>query len=613
MSNDKSSTPWRRIKLIAAVIEIRLRFILVLAATALLVGYWPTIKNYWDKFTRPAAAAAGRLPADKEFYCPMDPKVIRSGYEPDGSVPKCPICGMPLSLRSKGQSEPLPPGVTGRVQLSPDRIRMAGIETAEVGYRPMSKELTTVAAVTYNESRLARVVSRVSGYVEKLYVDKTFVEVRQGDPLAAIYSPDLYTTAQELLLAGKAGGGDDLAASARRRLQLLGVGERDIEALVSAGVAKPRLMLRSPRSGRVIRKNVVEGSRVEDGMTLLEVADLSSVWIEADVFEQDVGMLHEGQRVEALVAALPGRTFTGKVALVYPQMDAATRTNRVRFQVANPDAELRPGMFATVRIETPLSQIEPFRSVLARAQSAKPASGESALPFRLAPGGPGQPTIEEWLSVPERAVVDTGTQQIVYVERKPGEFDGHEVVLGPRSGQFYPVAEGLLPGQRVAAAGAFLIDAETRLNPAAASAYFGASGGPSAGPAAGNTAAPAPVKPAAQSAPAPADQQSPARGPAAVPIPNPQSPITSSEPQPPAGEALDNINRLGPADRTAALAQRTCPITGVPLGTMGVPVKVTIKGQAVFLCCAGCTAAATNNPDETLAKVAKLKAAKGKP
>ena len=233
------------------------------------------------------------------------------------------------------------------------------------------------------------------------------------------------------------------------------------------------------------------------------------------------------------------------------------------------------------------------------------------MPFRLTPGGPGRPTIEEWLSVPERAVVDTGTQQIVYVERKPGEFDGHAVLLGPRSGQFYPVAEGLQAGQRVAAAGAFLIDAETRLNPAAASAYFGASGGPSAGPAAGKPAAPAPLRPAAE--PAPAGQQSPARGGAARPIP--ETPIPNyafraaaaqrrgpGEHQPP--EPGGPRRRSGP---------RTCPVTGVPLGTMGVPLKVAIKGQAVFLCCPGCTAAATNNPDETLAKVAKLKAAKGQP
>ncbi len=149
---------WKKFKLIVQVIEVRLRFIVILAATGLLIGYWDTIANYWEKYTRPAGVAAGQLPADKEFFCPMHPKVIRDRLEPDGSVPKCPICGMPLSLRTKGQAEELPAGVTARVQLSPDRIAMAGIETAEVAYRPMSKQISTVGTVAYDEGRLSRVV-----------------------------------------------------------------------------------------------------------------------------------------------------------------------------------------------------------------------------------------------------------------------------------------------------------------------------------------------------------------------------------------------------------------------------------------------------------------------
>ena len=145
--------------------------------------------------------AVKALPADQEFYCPMHPQVVRSSLEPNGDVPKCPICGMPLSIRKKGEAAPLPPGITGRVQLSPDRVQLAGVETLAIGYQPLVKQITTVGNVTYDESRLARVVSRVSGYIEKLYVDQTFMKVRQGDPLAEIYSPDLYNAAQELVLA----------------------------------------------------------------------------------------------------------------------------------------------------------------------------------------------------------------------------------------------------------------------------------------------------------------------------------------------------------------------------------------------------------------------------
>ncbi len=437
---------WKKIKLVLKVVEVRLRFIAILVATALVIGYWDTILNYWDKWTRPAEASVAQVDSGHEYFCPMHPQVVRAGLEPNGEVPKCPICGMPLSLRKKGESPPLPPGVTGRVQLTPERIQLAGIETTEVAYRRLNRQTVTVGNVTYDESRLARVVSRVSGYVEKLYIDKTFATVQQGDPLAELYSPELYATAQELLSASKRGGADDMAASTRRRLRLLGVGQEDIDAMIASGRASPRLVIRSPRSGEVIAKSIVAGARVEEGMTLLEVADLSVVWIEADVYERDIPFVRDGEKIEATVEALPNRVFDCRVAMVYPQIDAATRTNRVRFEVQNPSGELHPGMFATVRIDTPLGAVAP------------PAGGAA--------------TRGETLAVPERAVIDTGLKQIVYVEREPGLFEGVEVELGPPSGGFYPVVKGLQPGERVAAAGAFLIDAETRLNPAAAFDVF---------------------------------------------------------------------------------------------------------------------------------------------
>ena len=194
-------------------------------------------------------------------------------------------------------------------------------------------------------------------------------------------------------------------------------------------------------------------------MTLLEIADLSEVWIEADVYEKDIAMIHKDMAIEATVAALSGQQFQGKVAIVSPQVDAATRTTRVRFQLSNPKSDLRPGMFATVEIEAPLSEIEPTKS-----QLATPSKQDEG---------------KKILAVPEQSVIDTGTKQVVYVEREPGVFEGVEVKLGPRDGELYPVLRGLKAGDRVAAAGAFLIDAETRLNPGAAATYYGASGGPS--------------------------------------------------------------------------------------------------------------------------------------
>jgi multidrug efflux pump subunit AcrA (membrane-fusion protein) len=544
--------------LVFLVIMKRVRFILILLAVGMFIGYWDTIKNYWDKYTRPRAVAARRLAPDQEFFCPMHPQVVQSDYEPNGEVPKCPICGMPLSVRKKGETLPLPEGITGRVQLSPERIQMAGIQTVAVGYRPLTRQTTTVGYVTFDESRLSRVTSRVSGYVEKLYIDQTFSTVRQKDPLAEIYSPELYSAAQELLLASQRQDLADLAAGARMKLSLLGVGEQEIHAILASGQASPRLVIRSPQSGYVMAKNVVAGSRVETGMTLLEVADLSAVWVEAEIYEKDIAFLQPGQKVKASVEAFPNRVFTGTLALIYPEVDPATRTNRVRFALENPQHELRPGMFATVTINTPLEAVEPFKTLAA-------------------------PRVE-FLVVPERAVVDSGTKKVVYVERAPGLFEGVEVQLGPPVGDYYPVIQGLDPGDRVAAAGSFLIDAETRLNPAAASTYFGASGGPRSG---SGTVAPAPT----------GEPRSETSQPGAE-----KATFTA-----PTAEDLKNVALLPEGDRQQAIAQRNCPITGYALGSMGVPRKITLAGQTVFLCCPGCVAKAKRAPEGTLQRIADFK------
>jgi membrane fusion protein, copper/silver efflux system len=615
--DDMPLTGRQRLWLVGLVILKRARFILILLAVGMFIGYWDTVKNYWDKWARPHSVSSRELDPDHEFYCSMHPKVLRSDYEPNGDVPKCPICGMLLSLRTKGENVKLPEGIASRVQLTPERVAQAGIKTAPVEYRPMSKQTTTVGNVVFDESRLSRVVSRVAGYVEKLYVDRTFTLVHQGDPLADIYSPELYSTAQEMVISAKGTAAKDLVESGRKRLRLFGVSDQEIDAILSAGVASPRLVIRSPQTGFVIRKNVVAGAKVEDGMTLLEVADLSAVWIEADVYEKDIAFLHEGQAVEATVESLPGRTFTGKVALVYPQLDSATRTNRVRFQVANADAGLRPGMYATVQINTPLGQTEPFKGLIAAWKQLSPPAATPAVapqgsaveqpslqpspragaesPFRMVALEKGGPPVEEILAIPERAVVDTGDKKVVFVEREPGLFEGVEVQLGPRSGQYYPVIKGLKAGDQIAAAGGFLIDAETRLNPGAAATYFGASGGPQPS---GRSGAPATAG-QRKGSPVPAGPGKPAP---AEPRPGPR--VASVELS---AEDLKNIEQLPDGDRRLARAQRLCPVTGLALGSMGVPVKIALRGQTVFLCCQGCVGKAKRNPDETLKKAEKFR------
>lgn len=559
----------QKLWLLMLVLLKRMRFIAILAAVGLLIGKWDTVLNYWDKWTSPRQASQLTLAADEEFYCPMHPQVVRSTYEPNGDVPSCPICGMPLSIRKKGAPVSLAEGVTGRVQLSPERVQLAGIQTTPVDYRPMAREIQTVGSITFDETRLSRIVSRVEGYVEKLLVDRTFTVVHQGDPLAEIYSPQLYSTAKELLMATRSTATADLAASARKKLELLGVSPQEIEEIVASGKPSSTLVIRSPQTGYVVDKKVVVGASVDAKMTLFEVADLTTVWIEGEVYEKDIPFLQVGQRVEATVAAYPDRVFSGKVALVYPELDAATRTNRIRMELDNPRQELRPGMYATVRIETPLETIEPYKSMAAKSGRVLLTGQNTSTPPHL-----------EFLVVPERAVIETGAKKVVYVEREPGTFEGVEVELGPRQGAYYPVLHGLTAGDRVAAAGGFLIDAETRLNPGAASTYFGASGGPHTHGAAPSNQ-PAAEKPAAEK-----------------PMTMPKTAAVA-----PSAADLANLSKLSEADRKLALAQKTCPITGAALGSMGVPVKITLGDRPVFLCCPGCIGKAKGDPEATLQKL----------
>ncbi len=609
---DKPLTRRQKFKLVGLVILKRVRFIAVLAGVGLFIGYWDTVMNYWEKWTQTSSVASHELEPGHEFYCPMDPQVVRSTYESNGDVPKCPICGMPLSVRTKGEAVKLPEGITGRVQLSPERIHQAGIKTATIDYRPVARETKTVGYITFDESKLSRIVSRVEGYVEKLYVDETFTVVHKGDPLAEIYSPELYSTARELVLATRAGGVGDLAAAARNKLLLLGVSQQEIDAIVASGQPLPRLVIRSPQFGYVVEKKIVAGSSVEAKMTLLEVADLSTVWVEADVYEKDIPFLQVGQKVEATVEACPDRTFSGRLTLIYPRLEAATRTNRIRFKLENPRQELRPGMFATVRINTPLESIERFKSVaVERPLSVRKArvtftghQEESPHPDPLPKGeGSGLSTQYEFLTVPERAVVDTGSKKVVYVEREPGLFEGVEVELGPRHDDYYPVIQGLKLGDKVAAAGSFLIDAETRLNPAAAATYFGASGGPQSGGKAvsGRLSG-------GSSQLAVAGEHSPTTD--GLLRERPRVSERLAHVAAPTEEDLTNIEQLPEADRQLAIAQRTCPVTGAALGSMGVPIKITLRSQTVFLCCQGCVGKAKRSPEEMLKRLAEVKPAK---
>lgn len=421
-------------------VNVRLRFVLILVLTGLVIGYWDTISNYYEKYTRPKNFADTVLVSNIEYFCPMHPNVIRDA---PGS---CPICGMPLSQRHKGESDgELPPEILGRVQLSPYRIALAGVKTSAVDYFPLEKLVEVPGTVEFDERKLARISARIAGRIDNLFVNYTGTTVKQGDALAKIYSPQLLSTIDEFLNVSRqgknifkgvagfeetAGVGWSFVDSARKRLRYLGITDSQIKEIERTGRADPDMLITSPLSGIVTKKYVVEGQYVDEGTPLFDVANLTVVWMQAKAYEEDVRYLKVGQRVSITTAAWPNENFSGTVAFIDYVVNRNTRTVNVRVDVENTDLKLKPGMFLTAAIKAPVS-----------------AAGEV-------------------LVVPETAVIDTGTKKIVYVERETGIFDAVEIASGGRSGEYYPLISGLKKGDRVVSAGAFLIDAESRLNPA---------------------------------------------------------------------------------------------------------------------------------------------------
>ncbi len=545
----------------------RLRFIGLLLAIGLVIVKWDTITAHYERWARPAGKEQPAS-SDVEYFCPMHPTVVR-----DNPKEKCPICFMPLSRRKKGEAreEALPPGVVNRVQLSPYRVVLAGIQTWKVAPVPLSKEITTVGFVEFNEREMKQVAARVKGRLDKLYVNETGEMVHAGDELASLYSPDLVITVQNLLDA-KQSGSASLQQIARDRLQLWGISKDQIDDILKTGKANSHLKIHSPITGHIIKKYVKEGQYVDEGSPLYDIVDLSTVWIEGQVYEDDMAFLptlprqHKdikdkkyGLPATATTRASPTETFEGKLTFVYPHVDQDTRTVVVRFELDNPDCKLRPGTSATVKLKIPPKQLDIF----AKAGGQHPLLNEGRV-----------------LAVPETAVIDTGSQSIVYREVVPGEYEGVKVELGPRmvgpdEVTFYPVLRGLQPGELVVTAGSFLVDAETRLNPAAGSIYFGGSSGSKGGPSSVTTVRP-------------------------------------STPEDGDAKVKAALTRLPEEDRRLAEAQGFCPVLkDSRLGAMGVPVKLLLKGQPVFLCCHGCENNAKANPSNTLARVAELKAKGG--
>jgi membrane fusion protein, copper/silver efflux system len=461
--------------------EVRLRVPIVLVIAALVVGRWDVLRNYWDRLTRRSAVesiANQAISSDTEYFCPMDPGIVSDWPG------RCGVCNMALVRRKRGEAVMLPDGVVARMQLSPYRVQLAGIQTSPVGYRPLEREW------------------RATGLI-----------ARDGD---------------------------------------------------AATMA-------------------------------VEMPSRPVSWVEP------------GQSVEVASADLPGQEpLAGRVRSLVRGVDDGREFARATIAIDRPPPSLRAGLVAVVRFRIPVAAIDPFRAMprdppavlpgdprrvfvcpdhpetiavepgrcpVDRKEREPRALGElerlrwwcpmhpdvtadrPGASCRACEGMVLQPRVTTYcpagqvLAVPQSAVVDTGARKVAFVEGMPGMFDGVEVVLGPRCGDFYPVVRGLEPGQRIATAGAFLLDAETRLNPSLAASYFGAGRGDRA--------------------------------------------AVSAEP--PTG--------LGDEDRALAERQKLCPVTGMNLGSMGAPKRMVVSGRVVFLCCGACESKLLREPAKYLAKL----------
>lgn len=315
----------------------------------------------------------------------------------------------------------------GTVTISADKVQKLGVRTEASVRRPVGRAIRAVGTVAVDERGEYVVAPKFSGWIETLKANTTGTAVKSGDILMEVYSPDLTVAEQELLSARRTRA--DLGDAALYRLRNLDVPEDEIERLIKTGQALRTLPYRAPVDGIVLEKTAVRGMRFGAGDTLFRIADLSKVWVIAEVFEQDLGGIKLGQTARMSFNAMPGRSFEGTVSFVYPTLMADSRTAKVRIEMSNPDNVLKPNLYATVAIDT--------ASALA-------------------------------LAVPDSAVLDTGSRRIVLVEAGEGRYTPRAVKTGARADGWVAIEDGLTEGERVVVRANFLIDSESNLKAALA-------------------------------------------------------------------------------------------------------------------------------------------------
>ena len=404
---------------------------LIVAALAAGVGYFAGNRSAEHGATPVAADGAKKERKILYYRNPM-------GLPDTSPVPKKDQMGMDYIPVYEGEDEA--DSSSGQLKIGTEKVQKLGVRTEKASIRTLEKTVRAAGRIEPDERRSYVIAPKFEGYVERLHVNATGQAVGKGQPLFEVYSPELASAQREYAIAAqgvqslKNAGSEardsmqQLADSALMRLKNWDISNEQIRALAKSGDAKRTLTFRSPVAGIVTEKKALQGMRFMPGDALYQVTDLSSVWVLADVFEQDIGSVKTGATAKLQINAYPGKQFEGKVTYVYPTLNAGTRTAQVRIELANPDGLLKPGMFANVEL----------------ASSAK--------------GGV--------VAVPASAVIDSGTRRIVLIQAKEGRFEPREVELGMRSDDYVEVLEGVKEGDDVVVAANFLIDAESNLKAA---------------------------------------------------------------------------------------------------------------------------------------------------
>lgn len=411
---------------------------------------------------------------EKRYICPMM-------CTPPSSEPgRCPVCAMELVEATGGGG-----GDGISVTIESSARRLVGIQTAMSKMGEVNRTIRTIGSIDFDESRLSTISAYIDGRLEKMYANYAGVKVNEGDDLALMYSPQLYTAQTEFITSMNRSGnvgrfqvsGGDFNAMARENLAELGMTQSQIDQLAESGKAMSRIRIKSPQSGTVIEKSAVEGDYVNTGNKLYRVADLSSVWLMLDLFPDDASAVRFGQQVEAEIQSMPGEVFTGRVAFIDPTVNPTTRTVRVRVEILNFDGKLRPGDYATARVNVPaISMDQVYDPALANKyispmhpQVIRDEPGICPLcSMELVPtsqlGFASEPLpLQQVVTVPRDAILLAGDNSVIYVETEPGRFEIRRVTVGPMNREEAVIVEGLSAGETVATGGNFLIDSQMQL------------------------------------------------------------------------------------------------------------------------------------------------------